>query len=785
MWRNEWFRTLRWRLLWPSITISLVAVAFTAWIAYYTLCTILIEHSRVRGEIVCHAVNYAAETASRPEDLQRFVYSIGAEKEISLIIVAGNHLPKVLASTRNEFNNLPIDRLHLPDAILALERALREGKTSGLELQRGGEFQVASPLLLNDVQRSDLKLRPGAVLVRVEQSPLREKMTQLIWMVALLFVLLLLGTNALILFLIQRRVLRPLELINGTLQERSRGNTSVRAPIVAYDEIGAVAGAVNAVFDRREELETEAILRAKALTETNRLLRESQERFRIAVESSNDLVYDWNIQTGEIIWHRDLGAALGYGPNEFPSTIEAWTRAIHPDDRPCVVAALDKHVHSRELFDVEYRMIGKDGKYRYWRDRGRALCDADGQAQRMIGVMTNVTTERLASEQLYAAKEAAENANRAKDDFLAALSHELRTPLSPVLMLAGEMERSPEVPAELREGFALIRHNVELEARLIDDLLDLTRITRGKFYLECRPLDLYAVLDKAIKTVRSTIEARGLTLQMDLAAPDHFVSADPVRLQQVFWNILKNAAKFTSPGGRILIHSRAEDRRMIQLSISDTGLGIGPENLERIFQAFEQVHHPSTHRFGGLGLGLAISRKLIEAHGGQIWAESGGAGQGTTFHLTLPLISVEPSAAMPEGKDVAMVQARTVPLRILLVEDHEETQMILERLLKRRGHEVFSAGTVAKARELGTAHDFDLVISDIGLPDGNGFEVMTELRRLQPHLLGIALSGFGMEQDLRRSREAGFFAHLTKPVDMQVLDRTIEDAQHQEDENPS
>ncbi len=782
MWGKEWSKTLHWRLIWPSIAINLIAIAVTAWLARYALNSILLHSSKARAEIVCHAVNYAAESASRRVDLQRFVYSIGAEQDINLIVVAGNHLPRVLACTRNEFNDAPLAQLPWPEAIPALAMALRDGKTVTTELAATGEFQIASPLLLSDFQQTDLELRPGAVLVRLDQAPIREGATRIIWMGASLFILLLIVTNALIIFLIQRRVLHPLQLINGTLRRRSAGDTAARAPIVTKDEIGTVAGVMNAVFDRREELESEAVSRAEALTNTNRLLRESEERFRIAAESATDLVYELNIQTGEIVWNRDLGEALGYAPGEFPSTLEAWTSVIAPEDRPRAVTALERHVEAGEPFDVEYRMIGKDGEARYWRDRGRALRDSDGRPLRMIGVMTNVTAERIASRQLYSAKEAAENANRAKDDFLAALSHELRTPLSPVLMLAGEMERSPEVPPDIREGFALIRHNVELEARLIDDLLDLTRITRGKFHLDRKPLDLYAVIDKAIDTVRSTIEARGLSMHVDLSAPDRKVDADPVRLQQVFWNVLKNAAKFTSPGGRIMIHSRNPDRGTIQISIIDTGLGIAEENLERIFHAFEQVQHPAAHRFGGLGLGLAISRKLIEAHGGKIWAESRGLGQGTTFQITLPLIFAGAAELEPQKPSPAPA-AGPVPLRILLVEDHDETRAILERLLKRRGHEVFAAADVATAQNLGSQNDCGLVISDIGLPDGNGYDLMIELRKMHPHLLGIALSGFGMEQDVRRSREAGFFAHLTKPVDMQALDRVINDARQRETEN--
>ncbi|RYD65332.1 MAG: HAMP domain-containing protein, partial [Verrucomicrobiaceae bacterium] len=268
MWGREWAKTLRWRLIWPSIAVNLAAVATTAWLAHYILCEILVQQVKARAELVSHAVNYAAESASQTADLQRFVYSLSIEKDVSLIVVAGNHLPRVLACTRHELNGTPVDGLPWPEAIPALKSALRDSQTSAQELTSGGVFQLAVPLLLTDVHRPDPDLRPGAVLVRIEQSPIRAEITRLVWMGTSLFILLLLATNALVLFLIQGRVLQPLNLIGATLRLRAGGDTSARAPVLVEDEIGSVASAMNAVFDRWQELETEAGLRAAALTET-------------------------------------------------------------------------------------------------------------------------------------------------------------------------------------------------------------------------------------------------------------------------------------------------------------------------------------------------------------------------------------------------------------------------------------------------------------------------------------------------------------------------------------
>ncbi|MHA3772124.1 ATP-binding protein [Verrucomicrobiota bacterium sgz303538] len=709
---------------------------------------------------------------------------MGAEQDVDLIIVVTNRPPQVVACTDHEWTGATLDQLPWPEATGALQTALTSGGTDERQVTANGDFQVTLPFVLPAGVQSGIGLQPGAVLVRIDQTSDRTQLARAIWTGTLWFVFQLLVLNALILLLIQKRVLHPLQLIVATLMCRREGDTSARVPALADDEIGAVARAMNAIFDRREELESEAVVRTKELTETNRRLSESEERFRIAAESATEFIFDWNISTGTVSWSQDIGSLLGYSPQEFPPTVEGWAQGIHPDDRPRVLAALNKHVFQGNLYDIEYRLVAKDGSHTYWRARGNTLRDSQGKPVRMIGALTNVTAERLAAQQLQVAKETAEAANRAKDEFLAALSHELRTPLSPVLMLAGEMEQCPDVPADLREGFALIRHNVELEARLIDDLLDITRITRGKFHLENEVCDLHRVLEKAVETIRPSIEARGLALHIELAAPEHQVMGDSVRLQQVFWNLLKNAAKFTPSGGRILIRSWNPDEQTICLSFTDTGMGISPENLERIFMAFEQVKHPGSHRLGGLGLGLSISRRLMEAHGGRIWAESAGSNQGTTFHVQLPLLSDTSAKRMAaEAPPAAAAPAPSVPLRILLVEDHEATRVILERLLKRRSHEVFPARDIATARQLAAENDFDLVISDIGLPDGTGYDLMSELRGKYPTLLGIALSGFGMEQDVQRSRAAGFFAHLTKPIDMKVLDRTIGSMRQQTEGN--
>ena len=400
--------------------------------------------------------------------------------------------------------------------------------------------------------------------------------------------------------------------------------------------------------------------------------------------------------------------------------------------------------------------------------------------RRRVAVLFNDITQRLKSEQaLRAAKAEAEAASRAKDDFLAALSHELRTPLTPVLMAADDLSEDPALPASIRETLRMMQRNIALEARLIDDLLDLTRIANGKLELRAQDCEAHSLVGLAVEIVRDDAQAKGLALEVDFAAMQTHFRGDPARVQQVFWNLLKNAVKFTPAGGRIVIRSRDEGEHLV-IEVVDTGAGLAPEFLERIFNPFEQAGLVNNARFGGLGLGLAIAKAIVELHGGTIRAESAGLGQGATFRVELAAVvrpmgitgNDDQSDATVTPKPPAQSADASGTQRLLLVEDHEATLTVLTRLLTRAGYTVTTASSVADARSVAEHVHFDLVISDIGLPDGTGIELMEVLHR-KHGLRGIALTGYGMEDDLRRSREVGFVEHLVKPVDFAQLRRAI------------
>jgi signal transduction histidine kinase/CheY-like chemotaxis protein len=366
------------------------------------------------------------------------------------------------------------------------------------------------------------------------------------------------------------------------------------------------------------------------------------------------------------------------------------------------------------------------------------------------------------------------NANAAKDQFLALLSHELRNPLSPVIAMVGELEASaPDTPA-VREALEVIRRNVELEARLIDDLLDVTRISKGKMQLTFEVVSVHEILQRACEICRDEIADKNLHVDFQLKAGRAHVEGDPARLQQVFWNLIKNSVKFTPVGGRISLETKNPAPDEIEVRVSDTGIGIEPDKIDKIFNAFEQGQTSITRRFGGLGLGLAISKAMVDAHGGKIRVESAGRDKGSTFVLNLRTVA-EPVAGPNGDGTTPLAPARPHDPRkrhLLVVDDHKDTCMGMKRMLERRGYAITVAYSADQAVEKTRTNEFDLVISDIGLPDRSGYELMSELRASKG-LLGIALSGFGSEQDVSKAREAGFSDHLTKPINFDRLDQAI------------
>ena len=389
------------------------------------------------------------------------------------------------------------------------------------------------------------------------------------------------------------------------------------------------------------------------------------------------------------------------------------------------------------------------------------------QDQEVICLIVTDLSLQKRQEELRLAKEVAEEANLAKDNFLAALSHELRTPLTPALLALASLEQYQSLPDAVIKDISMIRANIQLETRLIDDLLDLTRIASGKLELNDEPVDLHPLLLHALDICRPDIEAKQLRVTLRIEANRSKTTGDAVRLQQVMWNLIRNAVKFTPSGGSITISTQNIDEKRLRVCVEDSGKGFRSEIAPRLFAAFEQNGREITRQFGGLGLGLTISRSIILAHGGSIEAESPGPGRGATFTIYLPL--------WKSTKGSASSQSASSPerfLRILLVEDHEDTRTAMERHLRDLKHKVHSARSAHEALELASQHEFDLVLSDLGLPDKSGLELMSKLRD-RFGLRGIAISGYGMKEDIERSHESGFIYHLIKPIDPNRLSDVI------------
>jgi PAS domain S-box-containing protein len=502
--------------------------------------------------------------------------------------------------------------------------------------------------------------------------------------------------------------------------------------------------------------------------ESERKLQELEERVRLAVEAADVGTFDFYPPTAELQWSNRCNEIFGLSAGS-KVDYETYVCGVHPEDRHIIHETVQSVLKpgSGGRYDIEYRVNPRDGSPERWvSEKGRAILDSVGHAVRFIGTILDITEAKTAAIALQGAKQQAEDANRAKDQFLAMLSHELRTPLTPVLMTITQLRRDPNLSDEVLRDLEMLQRNVELEALLIDDLLDLTRISHGKLELHSDAVNVHTCLEHALSIAAADLTTKRLQITRRLEAPEHHCWADAARLQQVFWNLINNAVKFTPPEGAIEIRTHNDSGHHVIVEIQDTGVGIDPEVQPRIFDAFEQGGAAVTSRFGGLGLGLAVSKRIIDLHNGNISAQSAGPHQGATF--TIVLRAMETSLLDGPVYYVQDVTPKTTQGRILLVEDHSDTACVLLRLLERSGYEVGHANNLADAEQLAEQRDFDLVISDLGLPDGSGLDLMRRLR--EKHALpGIALSGYGMDEDQAASRAAGFAEHFTKPVDSERL----------------
>ena len=503
---------------------------------------------------------------------------------------------------------------------------------------------------------------------------------------------------------------------------------------------------------------------------TSAVLNDTAEQFHILVDSVEEYaIYMLDSDGNVITWNTGAEKIKGYSAEEivgknFASFYTADDVAAGKPQRNLREAARRGYVRDQGL------RVRKDGSTFEAEVIITALRDDNGRI-RGFSKVTRDITDQVRSREFEAEKIAAQKASKAKDDFLAALSHELRTPLTPALAAATYLEENAEkLPPAFVEDIAIIKRNVQLQARLIDDLLDLTRIARGKLHLELEDCDAHAIVKNALEVAHSAIAAKQLKISTRLEAREYHILADCIRLQQVFWNLINNAVKFTSQGGQITIRTFNDKSGCFHFEITDTGIGIEPQRLSSLFQPFEQADPSVNRQFGGLGLGLAISKRLVDLHHGRIEANSRGRSFGATFKVSLD--------TLPQGSAAIRLNHHgggktSKPLRILLVEDHQDTRRTLSRLLTHFGHNVVTAHNVEGAMDIMDSDNIDVVLCDIGLPDGSGYEVATQARA-NGGIKAIALTGFGTEQDVQRSKEAGFDFHLVKPINFQELQTILD-----------
>jgi PAS domain S-box-containing protein len=489
--------------------------------------------------------------------------------------------------------------------------------------------------------------------------------------------------------------------------------------------------------------------------------------YSVATLSVDGAIESWN-QASEWIFGYTAEEITGQPGDTFNGPAE------NPGDAPAMPIGAELAEISLSGSRSEDRwLMRKNGSQFYASIVTTAIYDIDGNVRGFSRIVRDMTDSRVAADLLQAAKEQAEAANQAKDHFLAVLSHELRTPLGPIYAAAQTLDLQKDLPPQSRRSIKLIKRNVEVEARLIDDLLDISKIVNDKLTLHLQPVDLVPLLGGTADLFRDEASAKDISIAYHAPAEPVIVQADAARLQQIIWNLLKNAIKFTQRSGRISIELRRPIEGKVTVDVTDTGIGIHQHALKRIFNAFDQGDPGATDKRGGLGLGLAIASSLAERHAGTLQVRSQGAGKGSTFTLTLddPATSLE-SMVIDDHSPPAI--APHASARILLVEDNADTAEAMRYLLEEFGYDIDVAASVADARKLLAGNRYDVLVSDMGLPDGDGIDVLKHFDRSKGQI-AVALTGYGMEADVQRSLAAGFTEHLTKPLDIERLLQVLRD----------
>ncbi|WP_088889231.1 hybrid sensor histidine kinase/response regulator [Leptolyngbya ohadii] len=613
-----------------------------------------------------------------------------------------------------------------------------------------------------------------------------------------------LGTAIAIGLLTSRKLVRPIARLAAAATLAANGKWDRNLSLEREDELGVLADAFNRMAGQlRESL--------NALEEREAKLTEAQ---RVAHVGN----WEYTPDTQMASWSEEMFRIYGLEPQPSPPPSNEWIHMVHPEDQSFVQQTVASSIENNEAFEIDFRIIQPDGTLRVVNTKGQPRQNEQGQVAQLFGTILDITERKhaetalreseerarhlLQQEQL--AREEAERVNRVKDEFLAILSHELRSPLNPILGWARLLQTRQFDAKKTSEALAIIERNAQLQTQLIDDLLDVARILRGKLSLKAAPVDLTVVIEAAIDTVNTAAAAKSIQIDSSLP-PIGQVFGDATRLQQIVWNLLSNAIKFTPHGGQVKVEltrieysqeewkserlhewlsnspSSASDPPSFcaQVTVTDTGKGINPEFLPHIFESFRQEDASTTRHYGGLGLGLAIVRHLVEAHGGSIAAESPGEGLGATFIVKLPLLNVSPP---PPSLPTLMDDTDLTGIRVLVVDDEKDARELLTVLLTQCGAEVFAVTSAAEVLTTLTTVQPDVLISDIGMPNVDGYALLQQVRSLPPESGGqipaIALTAYAGEIDQQRALQVGFQQHITKPIHSNHLTQAIATLAH-------
>ena len=568
---------------------------------------------------------------------------------------------------------------------------------------------------------------------------------------------------------------------------------SEQARRYGFDEKEYIAALDRAPRLSREAVETaltffvKLALMVSRLADANLALAENIEERRDLVQSLRHSEADlaraqavartgsWrlDVRSQGLVWSAEVHRMFGVPPGT-PITYESFLAQVHPDDRASVDAAWCAAL-TGQPYDIDHRIVA-DGRIKWVRERAELEVDGQGSLTGAFGTVQDITERKQLEEELRDKAHRLAEANRLKDEFLATLSHELRTPLQAILGWSQMLALGPLDPETTQRATTSIFRNAQAQSQLVADILDVSRIITGKLSLAVEAVDLRAVVADAVESLRPAAGAKRLDLQVALDDQPTCVTGDPGRLQQVFWNLLSNAVKFTPAGGRVCV---AVERigSQVQIQVKDSGIGIPPRFLPYVFDRFSQVDSSTTRRHGGLGLGLAIVRHLVELHGGTVRAESDGEGGGTTFTVLLPVRAVHEGMSRTEWREEVQGPAPPIMpfnadalkgIKVLVVDDEADARDLVQSVLARAGALVTTAASVGDAMEALATARFDVLCADIGMPGEDGYELIRRVRSLPAEsgagIMAVALTAYGRSEDRVRALSGGFQQHVSKPV---------------------